>query len=182
MFCKYVQDQFDFLIKEYTFTKYNCNNNMAIYKSQEVMIKLVYDNQRSFEINCYISLISSNNEYDIGSILNYKDINEEYYINHICQASTNESLKYCIKLYATLLSKYFDNFLKGDRSEFSLLENFCQTKYENLAKEKEVKNIKKEITIAWNIQDYSRVARLSFKIIDNLTLAEHKKMEYAKKQ
>lgn len=180
-FIEAVLSAFDFLTKEYGFHCVKADNTWVRYESKSVFVN-IYHELASYELEVEIGLLDElEYSYSIGEIIELMAAQKETRYSFF-QASTPERVKKYITELAKLVRKYATSALYGDTHYFKQLEKISLQIAEMVTKKYQLSSIRAEAIKAWQEKNYTKLVKLYKLIKEDLTPAEAKKLEYAKKR
>jgi hypothetical protein len=80
------------------------------------------------------------------------------------------------------VKKYSISALVGDQSWFDKLSNLRLERSNEFIKQMELNSVRSEVELAWQEKNYKHVVELYGSVEGDLTLAESKKLEYARRK
>jgi hypothetical protein len=184
-FLEAATSEFMFLIEEYSFSCVKSDITYIRYESQRVFVN-VYQGRASFELNVEIGerAISQDTQeasFTIGDIL--------YAVNpHVAEsyrpyeATKPESVKKFVRELARLVKEYATPALLGDHACFEKVAAVQLLRSRSLLLDSDLQRAKREVEAAWREKDFKRIVEVYEPLKEHLTLAEAKKLEYAKKK
>jgi len=175
---------FEFLITEYGYKCTESTTQSVRFESEDVSITLSFDRQRSYELNLYITHLSSSGSdvpaFTIFEILRLR-ANPEANEFALIQLSDKSGIsKWVYRLAEKLRSTALD-LICGDATSFSELfkqRKLDQTKHQ-LDRELRIARIDAEV--AWQKKEYRVFVKLLEPYRSALSTSEIKKIDYASK-
>ncbi|HWO00298.1 MAG TPA: hypothetical protein VNS63_13625 [Blastocatellia bacterium] len=183
-FVEEVLAAFDFLATEYEFHLAKVEITFVRYESRDVFVN-VYHGRASFELNCEIGYLTADSNHPerpfyLGEILDLMGgLHETGYT--FFQASSAERVKQFVPKVADLIKHYAKSALEGDPTTFKRLADLRWAKSRAREKQETLIRTREKASEAWSKKDYLKVIELFDPVRDDLTPAEIKKLEYAKK-
>jgi len=183
-FMEEVLNQFDFLKTEYEFNCVKTEVTFVRYESNKVFIN-VYHGRASYELGFEIglqpsSLNTSERKFTLSEIIELAgalgDTGYTYY-----QVSTKDGIKEFVPKVAELVKKYAKNALLGDILTFEKMELIQKQRSDKYLKEMELNRIRPKANEAWHNKRYKEFIELYEAVMNNISSAEIKKIEYARK-
>jgi hypothetical protein len=180
-----VTSEFDFLVKNFSFTCVKQDVTYVRYESSDVFVN-VYHGRASFELNVEIGERAGGRDipetrFTIGDILYLfsPQVAENY---HPYQVTTLESVKKFVGELARLVEQYATPALRGDHNCFQRVAEIQLQRSNNLLQTWELNRVRREVETAWREKDFKRVVEIYDPVKEHLTPAEVKKLEYARKK
>jgi hypothetical protein len=182
-FPKAVIREFNFL-EEKGFRSTQKNVTLVRYESERVFIN-VYHGRASYELNVEIGLRPASAEererpFSISEIIELISGQREGEFTPP-QSNTPEGVRKFVSQLASMVEKYAEPALAGDCLFFDQLSMLRLEKSEAFLKELKLKAVRRAADAAWHEKDYASVIKLYEPLQENLTLAEMKKLSYARK-
>lgn len=176
---------FSFLSSQYDFHLVKVEPTFVRYESPILFVN-IYHGRGSFELGFEIGLLEKDSAqkesaFSLGDVLDLLEIREETGYTFL-QASTVERVKTLVPTLATLVQNYADPVLRSEAGVFDRLTYLQSKKSDELLKEWSLREVREKAAKAWQERNYSELASLYESISEDLTAAESKKLEYAKKQ
>jgi hypothetical protein len=183
-FAEAVLSAFDFLTREYDFHLVRAEPTFVRYESPNVFVN-IYHGRASYELGVEIGqLISALSQEDqpfsIGEIIDLMGAREETGYTFL-QASTAARVSEYVPKLADFVKKSAAPALEGDTDIFRQLAEKRSEKSDELLKEWHLSDVREKADIAWQEKNYAKLADLYESIREELTPAEAKKLDYAKK-
>ena len=183
-FAESVISYFDFLTRDYGFVLIKADPTFVRFESPNVFAN-IYHGRMSFEIGFEIGyLVHLSNEpeqfFSIGDILSLTNAREEPGFTHL-QANTAQGVKEATAKLAVLVKRYAGSALSNAPSIFAQLVDIQSRKSDELIRKWELADIREKVGKAWQEKNYGKIVELFDPVSKDLTLAELKKLEYAKK-
>jgi len=154
------------------------------FESDKVRLRIMYDFQRSFEVNINLSLRARPNLLPIPlrDLVMYKEPNLIRDIGDF-QSHDLSGVSEYFKEVINFLDNYCASFLRGEVAEFARIEEFRQLKAERYTKGKEFLLVKKKAQQHWDRKDFKAFLD-SMLLVDKSYLSEidQQKISYARKQ
>lgn len=180
-----VLSAFNFLTKEHGFHCVKAEITFVRYESQSVFIN-IYHGRGSFEIGFEIGQLDVSPKYPevkytLGDLLDLVGVREKEEYTFF-QASTKERIKIWVPKLAELVRKYGGSILKGVPDIFGRLKEIQTRNSEMYLKEIRISRIRKKAEEVWHSKDYKTLVKLYESIREDLTPAEAKKLEYARRR
>lgn len=176
---------FSFLVDDFCFSCVSQYVTYVRYESDSVFLN-VYHGRSSFELNVEIGervnkRDMSENPFTIGEILKLVNPGEakEY---RPYQASKAESVKKCVDELAHLVKTYANMALCGDHAFFQEVSGIRRQSSDELLRMWELNRVRREVETAWRDKNFRRVVEIYEPVEKDLTPAEVRKLEYAKKK
>ena len=119
-------------------------------------------------------------EFSLGNIIEVMGASAETGYTFF-QASTPEKVKSLVSRLADLLKQYGKAALTGDPLFFSKLRDDTARKSDDYLKQIQLSRVREQVAQAWRQKNYLKVVELYEPVRDDLTPAEVKKLEYARK-
>ena len=177
--------EFDFLVKEYSFSCVKREETYVRYESSVVFVN-VYLGRSSFELNVEIGerVIGKDlpeSRFTIGEILYLANpqVAENY---HSYQVTTSQSVKTFVGELARIVKLHAIPALLGDHEFFQRVAEIQLQRSNDLLRTWELNRVRREVETAWREKDFKRVIEIYDPVKDQLTPAEEKKLQYAKKK
>jgi len=176
---------FNFLTKEYGFRLVKAEPTFVRYESPHVFVN-VYHGRASYELGFEIGRLidaagQGEHPFSLAMVIELMGAQKETGYT-LLQASSSESVKKQVPKLADLVKKYAAPALEGDSGTFKLLAETRSRMSDKLHKDMKLRDAREEADKAWRGKDYSKLASLYESISEDLTAAESKKLDYAKKQ
>jgi hypothetical protein len=175
---------FDFLTAEYGFHRTKVDVTFIRYESRDVFVN-VYHGRSSYELGLEIGRFAErvgteDVEFSLGNIIDVMGARAQTGYTFF-QASTPEKVKRLVSRLADLLKEYGKAALTGDPLFFSKLRDEAARKSDDYLKQIQLSRIREQVGQAWHQKNYFKVVELYESVRDDLTPAEIKKLEYARK-
>ena len=184
-----VLSSFSFLTAPaYAFRCTRTEVTLVRYESQRVFVN-VYHGRSSYELGCEIGLRVG------GSTKGDDSVEEGFTIWEIArveggsvdervflQASTPERVEQLVPELAAVVQRYGARALHGDAACFTSLQESRTQSFEQYMTDSRLTQARKGVADAWRKGDFAEVIRLFEPLSENLTPAESKKLEMAKKR
>ncbi|MGH9874488.1 MAG: hypothetical protein ACRD9S_18695 [Pyrinomonadaceae bacterium] len=176
-----VLSAFDFLTLEYEFRVTQTEPTFVRYESDRVFVN-VYHGRTSYELGVKIGRLSDlpGREYSIEDLLDALGKREESGYAYASVRTPQLIVRFVPRLSA-VIKEYASSALRGDSATFEQLAAVQQTKGDALTKEWELQDARQEAETAWRQKDYAKLVQVLGSIEEDLTPAEAKKLQYAKK-
>jgi hypothetical protein len=154
--------------------------------SPSVMV-LVTHHMPSFELSVQVGLSSGTTEdlsrerftvWEIARLAGTPDVSEATFL----QATTQEEVAHALSKLADTLAQYGRRALHGDQEFFSALRVQQEAESTSFLKKGRAAYIRKTALQAWDARDFARVVELLSEMPVPLSIAETKKLEFARKQ
>ncbi len=175
---------FDFLVHEYGFHVVSAEPTFVRYESGDTFVN-VYHGRASYELGAEVGLLVRGSgqferAFSIGDVLDLLGTREK--AGHTCfQASTAGDVMKLVPKLGGLVEEYAVLALKSDPQIFERLSEAQKTASDKLLTEWNLSDVRQEADKAWQQKNYARLAELYESIRAELTPAENKKLEYAKR-
>jgi hypothetical protein len=171
---------FDFLTSEYGFRLVKVEVTFVRYETTEVFVN-VYHGRSSYELGVEIGRFadmvgSFERKFTLGDIIDWAGAKAETNFT-FAMASSPEKVKYWMPRLAALVRKYAGKALRGDALTFAQLRDMARA----YQKQDTLRRMRAEVEEAWHAKDYAKVVELYEPVRDDLSPAEIKKLEYARK-
>jgi hypothetical protein len=175
--------EFNFLEKK-GFRSTQKNVTLVRYESERVFVN-VYHGRASYELNVEIGLRPAladepERPFSIGEIIELRSGQREGEFTPP-QSNTPEGVRKFVSQLASLVKRYAEPALAGDRLFFEQLSRLRVEKSEAYLRELKLKAMRRAVDTAWHEKDYASVIKLYEPLQENLTPAELKKLSYARK-
>jgi hypothetical protein len=175
---------FDFLTSEYGFRLVKAEVTFVRYETPEVFVN-IYHGRASYElgveIGCFADTVdSAERHYSLVEIIELASAKAESGYTFY-QASTPERVKTWVLRLAALVRKYADKALQGDALTFEQLREVRSRLSHEYLTAMKLRRIREQVNKAWQAKDYAKVVELYEQVRDDLSPAEQKKLEYARK-
>lgn len=183
-FAEEVISNFCFLTQKYNFRLVKAEPTFVRYESHNVFVNIYHGRasyELGFEVGQLIDAPGQERAFSLSDIIDLLSASEETdYI--LLQASTAERVKEYVSKLAAMVKKYAGAALQGDPQVFKRLSKIQLEKSNKLLKEWNLSEIREQAEKAWHEKDYALLAKLYDSIRGELSPAEAKKLEYAKRQ
>jgi len=181
-FSEVAQDTFHFLLDR-GFRLRNSEVTIVRYASERVFVNVSHG-RSSYEIGIEIGLMSLElgdaHGYSMSELIRLNNHEEaERFRNFM--ATTPGEVKVGVERLAEQLLKYGDRALRGDETFFDELERHRQEWASNFANDVAYRQVSPKAAEAFRQQEYRKAAELYESVRGELTPAELKKLEYAKR-
>lgn len=186
---KIAKINFSFLTEKYGFKLSNIEKvdgrYIALkYLSERVFVNLNYS-APSFELDFNVGRVgiedkSKNQAITSSDLVLFCD-NEKWIDYKLYSAHSYENLYKCLPKLAEILKSCGERCLEGDSPTYDKMLFEKKTMVNKWCKEEELKQARKAASMAWKDKDYSKVIEIFEPIINDLSLLEKKKLEYARK-
>lgn len=164
------------------------------YESTDVFVT-IYHGRSSYELGCEIGLLTGQGDAGLGKGGDEDPLEEGFTIWEIArlegapgidertflQASTAERVERLVPQLAELVRTYAPRALRGDAAYYASLSQARTSWFENYMTDSRLKRARADVARAWQSKNYAEVVRLLEPLSDELTPAEYKKLEYARK-
>ena len=164
------------------------------YESANVFVN-IYHGRSSYEIGCEIGLIPERDGIAPGHESEGEDPEEGFTIWEIArfegapgiddrtflQASTAERVEQLVPQLAQLVRTCASRALRGDLAYYTSLGQARTNWFENYMTDSRLERARADVARAWQTKNYAEVVRLFEPLTEELTPAESKKLEYARK-
>lgn len=177
---KLVGQNFDFLLSEFRYTLLtNPKNSYVVsYACGSVTIDVMYDVDRSFELDIRLSYTDTRIPIESFSL---------YEIVHAGggqgfrtpQVADEQSMAYALHNCAMTLKRYGDSLLRQDGFGFRRLSKYRQQRSIDYEIATTVRMLKAEADVAWRNRNYVEVFALLDPIRKHLSNSELKKLKYS---
>jgi hypothetical protein len=182
-FVEEVEVAFGFLTTEYGFRHVKVEPTFVRYESDSVFVN-IYHGRSSHELGAEVGLLDTVQEYDQGyplsALIRLVD-KDEWDRYRTFTATTPELVKTGVKKVSETFQKYAVDALRGDPTIFSKLKIQREQMTESYAREVLAGHVKPKAEDAFRNKNYKEAAELYESIRTELSPAELKKLEYAKK-
>jgi hypothetical protein len=182
-FTEAVLAAFDFLTNQYGFRVKRIEPTFVRYESPLVFVN-IYHGRASYELGVQIGRLADDlsQEESAFSLADILDLNgaQDETCHALLQASTPETINKSVPLLASQIRRHAAPVLRGDPDVLAQLADVQSKKSDQLAKKWKLEDIRKEAQDAWHQKNYARVAELFDSIMEELTPAEAKKLDYAR--
>ena len=172
---------FSFLAEEHSFRCIRVEQTLVRYESSKVFVN-IYHGRLSYtigvEVGCLPNLPSMDEVYyTLYEIISALD-EDRLDILSPFQASTPEAVEKCVLKLAEIVRHYANSALDGNQDTYQRLRENRHIKFLKY----QINQVKIRAEEAWLIKDYNRVVELYSSLTGNLSPAEAKKLDYAKKK
>ena len=183
-FAESVNSEFSFLFGCYNMKCVISETTLVRYESSRVFIEIFHE-PNSYELGIEIGQLNVSNKHNLSYGL--EDVLEavlgpKHNITTFYQSSNSEGVKQSVNDFAQTVKQYYRPFLTGDEDSFKKLEGVSIRRSEQLMKDRKLKRVREKATRAWENGDYKELVKLYESIKLDLTKAESKKLEYARKK
>lgn len=183
-FAEAVLSAFNFLTKEYGFHLVKADATFVRYESPHVFVN-VYHGRASYELGFEIGRLidmagQGEHPFSLAMVIELMGAQIETGYT-LLQASSPERVKKYVPKLADLVKKYAASALKNDSNTFKLLAETRSRMSDEIHKDMKLKDTREDAEKAWREKNYSKLASLYESISEDLTPAESKKLDYAKK-
>ncbi|MGH8647514.1 MAG: hypothetical protein ACREX4_24865 [Gammaproteobacteria bacterium] len=187
-----VLDSFSFLRSEFGFRVVESEVTRVRYESEDAFVN-VYHGRSSYEIGCEIGLLQQKRKEDPNAL--GEDAPETAFSiweiarmgsapgvtdRTFYQASTSHVIAELVPRLADLVKNFGRRALSGDRVLYKALEHAHSAWFEEYQKETMLMQIRRQVVDAWQARDFHRVVQLLEPVMQDLTPAEVRKLEYAR--
>ena len=175
---------FDFLTTDYGFHRSRVDVTFIRYESRDVFVN-VYHGRASYEVELEIGRFADrvgteDVKFSLGDIIDVMGARADTGYTFF-QASNADRVKRLVPRLAELLKEYGKDALAGDPLFFARLQDEQTRMSREYRKQSDLRRIREQVGEAWNQKNYVKVVELYEPIRDDLTAAEIKKLEYARK-
>jgi hypothetical protein len=178
-FSKVVQEEFLFLVKDYYFKCTVAETTYVRFESDRVFIN-IYHGRSSFEIGLEIGLLDRDEPYSLSELIHLGDSKEgNSYRNFM--AGTPELVRRGITLLREKFEKYGIKALSGAAEFFSKLHHQGKQLEASFSNQMKVRHTRPKADEAFHQKNYKEVVRLYESMLNALTPAELKKLEYSRR-
>lgn len=155
---------FGFLIEEYSFHIVKSENFVTLFENENIFLKVVFDSQRSYEVDVYLGEVNSLTRdyvtsYDLRGLIELVDGHEES-VYKVIQITNLNDLDKFIKILASIANKYIEQLILKSEDYFSKLSSLRICKEEEYAEKTQLARIRKSVHHAWGNKDYQSVVNL----------------------
>jgi hypothetical protein len=181
----HARQHFDFLVSS---KGYRCTASTPYgvrFESASAFVDLVFDGNRSFELDLYVGKKTRKNSqyfsYSLGEILKLRKAPEAKSMS-LVSVTSERALASFVEIFARLLKNYGSDLIEGNQEGFLRLEEQRRNDSAAYAHECELRAARKRANEAWGKKDYSAVVRAFEPVRAALTPSEMKKLEIAEKR
>lgn len=164
------------------------------YESADVFVN-IYHGRSSYELGCEIGLRVGRDGTALGHGAEEEHPEEGFTIWEIArlagaagiddrtflQASTAERVEQLVSQLAQLVRTHAVSALRGDPTYYASLRQARTNWFENYMIDSRLERARADVARAWQGKNYAEVVRLFEPLGDELTPAESKKLEYARR-
>ena len=184
-FTEVVLSSFSFLPNDYNFRVVKTEATFVRYESASVFVN-IYHGRASFELGFEIGRLNDGSgkeeqPYSLNMIIEFMVVQEQTGYTFL-QASSQIRVKELVPKLASLVKSYAASALTGDPDTFEQLMKTRLQMSDRLHKEMRLRDVRRKADKAWQSRDYAVLADLYGSILEDLTPAEMKKLEYVKKR
>lgn len=172
-----VRNAFAFL-SELGFSEVEALPTLVRYRKDGVEVD-VYHGRQSYEIGVGVTAFGT--RYAISEIIRANDPETEKRFRYPA-TTTSEGVISGLEELSSLMKRYGHSALDGDRQFFSMLENQRKLWAKEYAQDVLARQLRPQADEAFRQKDYSKAADLYSRIKEQLSLAEIKKLNLAKKR
>jgi hypothetical protein len=115
--------------------------------------------------------------FNLGEVLRYAKAPSS--VASAYQVTSVDALDSCIEKLAQALWKYGADFLRNDRRAFAQIAGLRAKESDRFELETQLRNGRLAAETAWQKKDYGAVVAALAPLINHLSLAEKKRLEYA---
>lgn len=165
------------------------------YESANTFVN-IYHGRSSYELGCEIGMLAGRDTAALGHESEEDHPEEGFSIWEIArlegasgiddrtflQASTAERVEQLVPQLAQVVRTYASRALRGDTAYYASLRQARTTWFENYIADSRLERARADVAHAWQGKNYAEVVRLFEPLSDELTPAEYKKLEYARKR
>jgi hypothetical protein len=182
-FAEEVQVAFDFLTTDHNFRCVSVEPTFVRYESDRVFIN-IYHGRSSYELGTEIGLLNAaegtGQSYPLSALIDLVDSEEgNRYRNFI--ATTPDLVKVGVKKLSETFKKYAEDILRGNPAVFAKLKKQSDQWRKSFAREVLASHVRPKAEEAFRSKNYKEATQLYESILSELTPAELKKLEYARK-
>ena len=174
-----VRKAFGFLSK-YAFTCSESSPMSVLYASGRVEVEVTLD-PRSYEIAVEVKRIPDNRSFPLHRIIELGSPTEAQRWR-LVQASTPERVDEFVPKLASLLQKYADPALSGDRKTFARLAELEESDAMRTTRDLQIREARRLADHEWRCRNYSKMVSILTPIQEELTDSEFARFLYAKKR
>ena len=184
-FTESVLSSFRFLTEDYNFRAVKTEATFVRYESPHVFAN-VYHGRASFQLGFEIGRLNDGGgkeeqPYSLNMIIEHMGAQQATGYTFL-QASTQARVEELVPKLASLVKSYAAPFLTGEPHAFEQLLETRLRISDRLHEEMRVRDVRQKADEAWQSRDYVVLADLYGCILEHLTPAETKKLEYVKKR
>lgn len=164
------------------------------YESATVFVN-IYHGRSSYELGCEIGLRVGRDGAPLGHESEEEYPEEGFTIWEIArlegaagiddrtflQASTSERVEQLVSQLARLVRTHAASALRGDPTYYASLRHARTSWFENYTTDSRLERARADVARAWQRKNYAEVVRFFEPLGDELTPAESKKLEYARR-
>lgn len=176
---------FSFLVKEYGYRRTQSIPYLVRFESPTAFVELVYDGNRSFELNLLVGEMSSKASgsppFSIDEILRFRCAPEAKQFA-LVQVTSKEVMASFVEQLAEMLRAYGGDFIHGNEQSFAEIAEQRRREETAYALKRDLRKAREEAELAWRGKDYSAVINALRPLRAILTAAEMAKLEFAEKQ
>lgn len=165
------------------------------YESATVFVN-VYHGRSSYELGCEIGLLAGRDRgaaepeseeaypeegftiWEIARLEEAPGVDDRTFL----QASTPERVEQLVPQLAQLVRTYALRALRGESAYYASLSQARTDWFKKYMADSQLERARAEVARAWQRKNYAEVARLFEPLSSELTPAEYKKLEYARRQ
>ena len=184
-FVQVVLSSFSFLVNDHNFRVMKTEPTFVRYESADVFVN-IYHGRASFELGFEMGRLNDGSgmeeqPYSLDMIIELMGAKEETGYTFL-QASTPTRVKELVPKLAKLVKTYAAPLFTGDPHTF---EQLMQTRLQmsnQLYDDMRLRDVRRKADKAWQARDYVALVDLYESILEHLTPAEIKKLQYVKKR
>lgn len=178
-----VNQSFEFLVSVYgcTLLPSSKNSYFETYASGDITVDVMYDANRSFELDVRLSYLgtgSPNESISLHEIVHAGGVHGF----RTPQVVDERSLASAVENCAMVLKEYGSNYLRGDHFSFRRISKCREKQSIDYGIARDVRMVKAEAEVAWQKKNYMDVFSLLDSIRIYLSDADLKKLEYSQKK
>jgi hypothetical protein len=156
------------------------------FENEKVFLQIQFDVGKSYEVSvqigqCFISLDQVQISFNLAELLRLRASEDTKFVERL-QIIKPDFLIKAIERLSVIVEKYAARLLDGCDADFNELASFRKKECADYALSNKLKHAKKNAEEAWSCKDYGTVIAVYKPIETFLSLAEKKKLAFAKKQ
>jgi hypothetical protein len=184
-FTSEVLSSFHFLVEDYSFKSVKTDITFVRYESESIFIN-IYHGRKSYELGVEIGKLEKDPSvqefgYTIGEIMDFVGVRKDLKFTFF-QSSNKDQIKILVRKLAEYVKIYAGPILNGDLKILEKVQILQKEKSDAYIKEMNLRHIREMADAAWKQKDYVKFVGLYSSVEDDLTPAEAKKLEYARKK